>query len=51
MQDRLKVVLVYLLPANGCTASAVCAARAGGDDCCFGLLTFVLLLANSRRII
>ena len=26
-------------------------AAAGGDDCCFGLLTLVLLFANSRRIV
>lgn len=41
----------YWRPVNGCIASAGCVATAGGDDCCLGLLTLVLLLANSRRIV
>ena len=41
----------HLRPVNGCIASAGCVATAGGDDCCLGLLTLVLLLANSRRIV
>lgn len=36
-------------PVIGCNRVG-CVAAIGGD-CCFGLLTFVLLLANSRRIV
>lgn len=42
---------VYLRPVSGWTASAGCVAAAGGDDCCFGLLTLVLLFANSSRMV
>lgn len=46
---RIRRRLVYLRPVRGCIkVGCVLAALAG---CCLGLLTFVLLLANSSRIV
>lgn len=41
---------VYLRPVSGCI-NAGCAAVVAVLGCGFGLLTFVLLLANSKRIV
>lgn len=46
----LVVVGVYLRPVSGCI-NAGCVAVVAVLGCGFGLLTFVLLLANSKRIV
>lgn len=43
-------ICVYLRPVSGCI-NAGCAAVVAVLGCGFGLLTFVLLLANSKRIV
>lgn len=50
LDDFSFVFCVYLRPVSGCI-NAGCVAVVAVLGCGFGLLTFVLLLANSKRIV
>jgi hypothetical protein len=46
-----KIRIKYLRPVKGCRSAEWCGRAAAGGDANLGLLTFVLVFANSNRIV